>query len=211
MDAGAPDGTPAASSFQQQQQTGVLLNMRQQVQPAFIIAVMHAQHASIIAQQDGSPLVQVTHTPSSVGSHLHMAMTRLQQHTVMPFTMQQQLHRLPGIMVQRFWSMVAETLSSHAQTIFIPPAHFLNVIVQRGTIKTFMPVGAAAGAPRSPLGFDTGMPGIPTPARSIKTAELILLSFGDHPLSRSTRNSPGPKVDRRLVKNQVVLQEFEGM
>ena len=30
----------------------------------------------------------------------------------MPFIMQQQLHRPPGIIVQRFWSMVAETLSS---------------------------------------------------------------------------------------------------
>ena len=35
--------------------------------------------------------------------------------------------------------MVAETLSSQAQLIFIPPAHFLNVIVQRGTITMFMP------------------------------------------------------------------------
>jgi hypothetical protein len=189
----------------------VWLNIRQQVQPALIIEVMHAQQASIIAQHAGSPLVHVTHTPSSVGSHLHIAMIRLLLHTTMPFIMQQQLHRPPGIIVHRFWSMVAETLSSHAHTIFIPPAHFLNVIVQRGTINTFMPVGVAAGAPRSPLGFDTGMPGAPTPDRSIMTAELILLSFGDNPLSRGTRNSPGPKVDRRLVKNQVVLQEFERM
>ncbi len=133
----------AGNAFQQPQQTGVLLNIRQQVQPALIIEVMHAQQASIMAQHAGSPLVHVTHTPSSVGSHLHIAMTRLQQHATMPFIMQQQLHRAPGIIVQRFWSMVAETLSSHAQTIFIPPAHFLNVIVQRGTINTFMPVGCA--------------------------------------------------------------------
>ena len=62
---------------QQPQQTGMLLIIRQQVQPDFIIEVMQAQHASIIAQQDGSPLVQVTQTPSSVGSHLHIAMIRL--------------------------------------------------------------------------------------------------------------------------------------
>jgi hypothetical protein len=62
---------------QQPQQTGMLLIIRQQVQPDFIIEVIHAQHASIIAQQDGSPLVQVTQTPSSVGSHLHIAITRL--------------------------------------------------------------------------------------------------------------------------------------
>jgi hypothetical protein len=188
-----PRGTLAiefSARAQQPQQTGVLLNIRQQVQPAFIIEVMHAQHASIIAQHDGSPLVHVTQTPSSVGSHLHIAMTRLHAHTTMPFMMQQQLQRPPGIIVQRFWSMVAETLSSQAQTIFIPPAHFLNVIVQRGTINTFMPAGVAPGAPKSPLGFDTGIPGIPTPERSIMIAELILFSFGDNPLSRRARNSP---------------------
>ena len=55
----------------------MLLIIRQHVQPDFIIEVIHAQHASIIAQHDGSPLVQVTQTPSSVGSHLHIAITRL--------------------------------------------------------------------------------------------------------------------------------------
>jgi hypothetical protein len=55
----------------------MLLIIRQQVQPDFIIEVMHAQQASIIAQQDGSPLVQVMQTPSSVGSHLHMAIVKL--------------------------------------------------------------------------------------------------------------------------------------
>ena len=62
---------------QQPQQTGMLLIIRQQVQPDFIIEVMHAQQASIIAQQDGSPLVQVMQTPSSVGSHLQIAIVRL--------------------------------------------------------------------------------------------------------------------------------------
>jgi hypothetical protein len=80
----------------------MLLIIRQQVQPAFIIEVIHAQHASIIAQHDGSPLVQVTQTPSSVGSHLHMAIVKLQQQTIMPFITQQQLHRPPGIMLHRF-------------------------------------------------------------------------------------------------------------
>jgi hypothetical protein len=80
----------------------MLLIIRQQVQPAFIIEVIQAQQASIIALQDESPLVQVTQTPSSVGSHLHMAMVRLQQQTIIPFIMQQQLHSPPGIMLQRF-------------------------------------------------------------------------------------------------------------
>jgi len=80
----------------------MLLIIRQQVQPAFIIDVMHAQQASIIAQQDASPLVHVRQIPSSVGSHLHIAMVRLLQQTIMPFIMQQQLHNPPGIMLQRF-------------------------------------------------------------------------------------------------------------
>jgi hypothetical protein len=155
----------------------MLLIIRQQVQPAFIIEVMQAQQASIIALQDESPLVQVTQTPSSVGSHLHMAMVRLQQQTIIPFIMQQQLHSPPGIMLQRFWSIVAETLSSHEQVIFIPPAHFLNVIVQRGTITTFIPFGVVAGAPNMPLGFDTGILDIPRPARSIMIADVMPISF----------------------------------
>jgi hypothetical protein len=88
--------------LQQPQQTGMLLMSMQQVQPDFIIADMQAQHASIIAQQAGSPLVQVMHTPSSVASHLQRPIVKLQQQTIIPFIMQQQLHRPPAIMVQRF-------------------------------------------------------------------------------------------------------------
>ena len=55
----------------------MLFIVTQQVQPAFIIAVIEAQQASIIAQQDGSPLVQVMQTPSSVGSHLQCAIVML--------------------------------------------------------------------------------------------------------------------------------------
>jgi hypothetical protein len=110
----------------------------------------------------------------------------LWQQTIIPFIMQQQLHRPPGIIVQRFWSIVAETLSSQAQTIFIPPAHFLKVIVQRGTIRTFMPVAVVAGAPMSPVGLGMGMAGIPIPERSIMIAEVILVSFGDSASSQKT-------------------------
>jgi hypothetical protein len=96
----------------------------------------------------------------------------------MPFIMQQQLHSPPGIMLHRFWSMVAETLSSQAQTTFIPPVHFLKVIVQRGTITTFIPPGVAPGVPIIPLGLDMGMPGTFIPARSIMIADVIPISFG---------------------------------
>jgi hypothetical protein len=92
----------ANGSAQQPQQTGMLFIMTQQVQPAFIMADMQSQQAWIMVQQALSPLVQVMETPSSVISHLHMPIIRLQEHTVMPFIMQQQEHNPPASMVQRF-------------------------------------------------------------------------------------------------------------
>jgi hypothetical protein len=56
---------------------GMLFIIMQQLQPAFIMPVMEAQQASIMAQQAGSPLVQVMQTPSSVGSHLQWAIIML--------------------------------------------------------------------------------------------------------------------------------------
>jgi hypothetical protein len=70
----------------------VLFIIRQQVQPDFIIVIMQSQQLWIIAQQAASPLVQVTHTPLSVISHLHMPIVRLQQQSIMPFIIMQQLH-----------------------------------------------------------------------------------------------------------------------
>jgi len=87
---------------QQQQHTGMLFIKTQQVQPAFIIAVIQAQQAWIIAELAGSPLVHVMQTPSSVASHLQWHMVILNEQTVIPFMMQQQLQRPPAIMVQRF-------------------------------------------------------------------------------------------------------------
>jgi hypothetical protein len=87
---------------QQPQQTGMLFIMTQQVQPAFIMDDMHSQQDWIIAQQALSPLVQVMHTPLSVISHLHMPIMRLQQQTIMPFIITQQLHMPPASIVHRF-------------------------------------------------------------------------------------------------------------
>jgi hypothetical protein len=122
----------------------MLFIIMEQAQPAFIMDVIEAQHASIIAAQSGSPLVQVMQTPLSVGSHLQWVIIMLKQQTIMPFIMQQQESMPPAIMVQRFCSMAVETLSSHAQVTVMPPGQFANVIVQRGTIIVFMPeeVGA---------------------------------------------------------------------
>ena len=53
--------------------------------------------------------------------------------TVMPLSMQQQ-HMPPASMVQRFCIMLHAILSSQTQVIFMPPWHFSNLSVQRGTI-----------------------------------------------------------------------------
>jgi hypothetical protein len=137
---GESDSVPRA----QQQQTGMSLSIRQQVQPAVIMVVRHSQQAWIISQQALSPLRQVTHTPSLVISHLHMPMVRLQQQTMLPLTMQQQLHLPPATMLQRFCSMLQAILSSQEQVIFIPPLHFSIFMVQRGIIMPVM-AGAVVG------------------------------------------------------------------
>jgi hypothetical protein len=67
-----------AASGQQPQQTGMLFIIMQQVQPAFIMVVQQSQHAWIMAQQSLSPLVQVTQTPLSIISHLHIPIIMLQ-------------------------------------------------------------------------------------------------------------------------------------
>jgi hypothetical protein len=75
MPAGA--GRPIAQAAQQEQQIGMLFIIRQPQQSAFIIDAIEVQHASIIAMQAGSPLVQVMHTPSAVASHLQWAIIML--------------------------------------------------------------------------------------------------------------------------------------
>jgi hypothetical protein len=125
--------------------------MMQQVHPDFIMALQQSQQAWIMSQQALSPLVQVMQTPLSVISHLHIAIVRLQQQAIIPFIMQQQEHIPPAIMVQRFWIMVADIASSLAQVIFMPPVHFSILMVQRGTIIMFDPVGMVEGEPMAPV------------------------------------------------------------
>jgi hypothetical protein len=136
----------------------VLFIIMQQVQPAFIMVLMQSQQAWIISAHLASPLVHVMTQPSLVMSHLHMPMTRLQQQTIMPFIMQQQLHMPPASMLHRFCIMPQAVWSVQVQTIFMPPCIFSNFMVQRGTIGTFM-----AGAPvvvgiPMPVGIVPDMP-----------------------------------------------------
>jgi hypothetical protein len=141
----------------------------QQVQPAFMQADMHSQQPWIMSQQALSPLVQVTQQPSLVISHLHMPIIMLQQHTIMPFIMQQQLTMPPAIMEQRFCIMAQAAGSVHVQVIFIPPAHFSILKVQRGTITMFGAIGA-----EGPVIPEVPIPGIPMVGRSIIIAPVMI-------------------------------------
>src|SRR5262245_8303557 len=88
------------------------------------------------------------HTPSLVISVLHTPIIRLQQQTIMPFIMQQQLHIVPASMVHRFCRAPTAILSSAEHIIRIPPVTFSILTVQRGTMTGFMAaIGPAAGIP----------------------------------------------------------------
>ncbi len=145
----------------------------QQVQPDFIIVLMQSQQAWIIAQHIGSPLVQVTQTPLSVISHLHRPIVILQQQTIMPFIIIQQLHMPPVSILHRFCIMLHAIASSQVQVIFMPPLHFSNFMVQRGTIIIFIP----DGIPIAPPMAGVVMPGIPIMfVRSIIMVPFIVKS-----------------------------------
>ncbi len=153
----------------------MLFIITQQVQPSLRQQARQSQQHWIISQHLGSPLVQVMQTPSLVISHLHMPMVRLQQHTIMPFIMQQTEHMPPAIIVQRFCTMLQAILSSQEQVIFIPPVHFSILKVQRGTIIQLVVAGIPVGEPivGVPIpGMD--MPCIPIPVRSIIMLDIVL-------------------------------------
>ena len=81
---------------------GVLFIITQHIQPSLLIVLMHSQQACIISQHALSPLMQVMQQPSLVISHLHIPIVRLQQHTIMPFIIMQQVHMPPDSIVHRF-------------------------------------------------------------------------------------------------------------
>jgi hypothetical protein len=164
----------------QQQQTGMPFIIMQQVQPAFIMLAQQSQQAWIIAQQSLSPLVHVKQTPMWVASHLHMPIVKLQQQTIIPFIIMQQLHIPPAIIVHKFCIIPAEAWSSQTQVIFIPPVHFSNVILHRGTIIMFVADGAVAACPFMP------MPGIPIRFRSAIIVVIVTWSFSRCCLRRPT-------------------------
>ena len=158
-----------------QQQMGVPPIITQQLQPAFIHAAMQSQQLWIISQQALSPLVQVIAHPSGVISHLHRPQVRLQQQTIIPFIMQQQLTIPPAIIWQRFCIIAQAAVSSQEQVIFMPVAVFSSFIVQRGTMTMlgaigFIIAGATAPAPMPTEAFDR-------PVRAI--GFVIAVTIGD--------------------------------
>jgi hypothetical protein len=132
------------------------------VQPAFMQWLMQSQQLCTMSQQALSPEVQVMVTPLAVISHLHMHIVRLQQQTIMPFIMQQQLQAEPISDMHRFCMVLQATLSSQTQVIFIPPVIFSMVTLQRGTI-----IMDDIGLMVPVIGIGIPMPGIMVPGMPI--------------------------------------------
>src|SRR6516164_386024 len=154
----------------------MLFMVRQQVQPACIIAIMQSQQAWIIWQHFGSPLVHVTRQPLSVVSHLHIPIVRLQVQTIMPFIIMQQPTIEPCSIEQRFCSMPAAIASSQTQLMVMPVFVFSILKVQCGTI-IMLGIMVALGAPIVPM--PVAIPGIPRPARSIIIMLMVVLHAGE--------------------------------
>ena len=114
-------------------------------------------------------------TPSLVMSHLHMPIVRLQQQTIMPFIITQQLHMPPASILHRFCTMPQAILSSQEQVIFIPPVHFSILRVQRGTMSQFMAPGMAVTG----LAIGAPIPGILMPCIAIPARSIITLDMKD--------------------------------
>lgn len=123
-----------------------------------------------MAQQSLSPLVQVTQTPSLVISHLHMPMHRLQQPTIMPFIMQQQLHMPPASIEHRLCMVVQAIVSVQVQVIFMPPVDFSILKVHFGTI--IMLGGIIVGVMPGVVPGMVPMPVMPIAARSIIIVDM---------------------------------------
>jgi hypothetical protein len=93
----------------------------------------------------------------------------------MPFMVQMQLHIVPAIILHRFCSVAALISSSQVQVSFMPPAHFSNFIVQRGTIIIDGVAGAIWGMP--PCGIEPMLPIEPI----IERSNIIVLDILDPP------------------------------
>src|SRR5262245_55070598 len=82
-------------------------------------------------------------------------------------------------MVQRFWTMLQASLSSHEQVSRKPPVHRSSLKVHRGTIIQLVPGDTPVGVGEVPYP-GTPMPGNAVPVRSIIKA----LDINRTPFSR---------------------------
>jgi hypothetical protein len=101
------------------------------------------QQAWIMAQHSLSPEEQLMQQPSLVNSHLQLPQVKLHWQQVMPFQVQQQLHRPSASMRQRFCSVPRATSSSQRHWILQPLDVFSNSTVHRGNTHQL----ALAGEP----------------------------------------------------------------
>jgi hypothetical protein len=92
-------------------------------------------------------------------------------------------------MVQRFCIMLHAILSSQAQLMRIPPWHFSNFSVQRGTI--IMLAGIVAELPI----IGVPMPAVPMPA--IEARSIIMLAITFTPFPGESHAAVGPSGDSR--------------
>jgi hypothetical protein len=107
----------------------------------------------------------------------------LQQHTIWPFIIMQQLHMPPASMLHKFCIMLQLIASSHEQVIFMPSLTFSILKVQRGTI--IHGTGADAPAPGM-VGVGIPMPAVLMPAIPIRSI-IALLAIAKLP----SQASPG--------------------
>jgi hypothetical protein len=99
-----------------------------------------------------------------------MPIVSWQQHTIMPFIMQQHEHIPPWSIMQRFCIMLQAIGSSQEQMIFMPPVHFSIFMVQRGTIKKLGAVGMPDGEPI----VEGAIPGMPIPGIAMPVRSIII-------------------------------------
>jgi hypothetical protein len=165
-----------------------LFIIMQQVQPAAFMVEQQSQQDWIMSQQALSPLVQVTQQPSFVISTLHIPIVRLQQQTMTPFIMQQTEHMPPWSDMQRFCTMLFAVGSSQTQVIFIPPWHFSNLNVQRGTIIHDDGVDIGVVIPAGVMPWV----GMPMPVRSIIIPVIDHAPFLVAPATRRAGYSLAP-------------------
>jgi hypothetical protein len=122
-----------------------------------------------------------------------MAIVMLQQHTIMPFIIEQQLTMPPASIWQRFCIMLHAVGSLQPHMIFMPPGHFSNFMVHRGTIIMFGIIGVVPLMGDMPV----PIPGMPIPARSIIIA--VVISGTPFKSRTSIRDTPPRRRQRERV------------